>query len=296
MTTRFAFNRVLVGLHQSAPDRAAVRTAAEFAGLMHLDLFGLFIEDPGMVGFAARPGAREFQLLGRRWQAIDPQSLSREIELCASSTRRLLAETAKRLGVPTYFEVIRARIGEAIGAVSRSTDIIIIAEPRSPAERAIAPFPQLVKAAFESTVAVLFAPRRIARTHGPVVVIALSTDDPGIGIGASIAAVAKENLIVIEAFERPAGEAAALPDLASAGGVSVGRLTVARRALLDVGSLSSAIEGLHERIIVTTRGAFGEGDGMRPAELASLRGVPVLVGKPATDMPSDDGRATATSD
>ncbi len=98
MTTRIAYKRVVVGLHQSAPDKTTMRMAAELAGLLRLDLMGLFIEDPGMFALAQRPGAREFQLLGKRWRALDPESLSRDNELCALSSRRVLDETAKALG------------------------------------------------------------------------------------------------------------------------------------------------------------------------------------------------------
>jgi hypothetical protein len=283
MTTRITYKRVVVGLHQSAPDKTTVRMAAELAGLLRLDLMGLFIEDPGMFAVAQRPGAREFQLLGKRWQAIDSESLSRDIELCALSARRVLDETAKSLGVPTRFEVVRAAMREAIRAVSQPSDIVIIAEPSNPAERAIAPFPQLVKAAFESTATVLYLPRRIVRTRGPILAIATAPDDPSIGAAASIAAAAKENLIVIEAFDREAFEheqAGETSDLSTGAGVPAGRLTVARRALFDLRSLSSALEGLHGRMIVVTRGAFGEGDGDKPAGLAALQAVPVLLVEP----------------
>jgi hypothetical protein len=280
MTTRIAYKRVVVGLHQSAPDKRTVRMAAELAGLLRLDLMGLFIEDPGMFALAQRPGAREFQLLGKRWQAINPETLSRDIELCALSARRVLDETAKSLGVPTRFEVVRAAMREAIRTVSLPSDIVIIAEPGNPAERTIAPFPQLVKAALESTATVLYLPRRIARTRGPVVAIATAPDDPSIGAAASIAAAAKESLVVVEAFDRKAGETEAMPVVSSEAGIPVGRLTVAAKALMDVRALSSALEGLRGRMIVVTRGAFGEGDGDKPAELAALQGLPVLLVEP----------------
>jgi hypothetical protein len=277
MTGRVEFRRVVVGLHQSVPDKTAVRLAAELAGLLRLDLMGLFIEDPGMFAVAQRPGAREFELLGKRWRPLESASLSRDIELCALSAQRVLDETARRLGVPSHFEVVRSAIREAMKAVSRSSDILIVAEPSNPAERAIAPYPQLVRAAFESAATVLYLPRRIARARGPVVAIATSLDDPSIASAALFAAAAKETLIVIDAFERDAGE---VPKIASESGVSVGRLTVAPKALTDLRSLSSAIEDLKERMIVVARGTFGEGDGEKPAELASLRGVPVLLVEP----------------
>ena len=290
MTARIAYKRVVMGLHQSTPDRATVRLAAEFAGLLRLDLMGLFIEDPGMFAPAQRPGAREFQLLGRRWRPLESESLTRDIELCALSARRMLDETAKTLGVPSRFEVVRAALREAMTAVSQASDIVIIAEPRNPAERAIAPFPQLVKAAFESAATVLYLPRRIARVRGPVVAIATSPDDPSLAIAESIAAAAQESLIVIESFKR---EDEAAPGIAGAAGIPAARLSVARSALGDIRSLSSAIGGLHERMIVVTRGAVGAGDGDRPAELAALQSVPVLLVEPAGEPASEPGPGPA---
>ncbi len=284
MKGRVAYKRVVVGLHQSTPDRATARAAAELAGLLRLDLMGLFIEDPGMFAPAQRQGAREFEMLGRRWRPLAAESLTRDIELCALSARRILDETARSLGVPSRFEVVRAAVREAMKAVSQAGDIVIIAEPRSPAERAIAPFPQLVKAAFESAATVLFLPRRVARARGPVVAIATSLDDPSIAAAAAVATAAKETLIVIEAFAREAGES---PALTSEAGIPVGRLTVAPAALADLRSLSSAIEDLRERMIVVARGAFGESDGDKPAELAGLRGVPVLLVEPAAETGSE---------
>lgn len=281
------YKRLVVGLHHSAPDRATVRLAAEFAGMMRLDLFGLFIEDPGTAGYAAGSGVREFQLLGRSWRPLDQESWSRDIELCASSTRRMLADAATALGVQSRFEIVRAAVGEALGPVSGASDIVIIVEPQNPAERTIAPFPQLVRAVFASRATVLFVPRRIARTRGPVVAIAKTIDDPAVGIAASIAAAAMEDLIVVEAYEDQSTADPAVADVLSAAGKSVRRLKITRTALGDARFLSNVIQGLNERMIVVARGALAEESGAKYAELASLRSVPLLLAGPAAAEESE---------
>jgi len=283
MTARFAYKRVVVGIDHCAPDRETVRAAAELAGLMRLDLMGLFIADPGLLGLAGRPGAREFQVLAKRWQPLSAEGLSRDIELSALSARRAIDAAARASGVRARFETVQAAVREAIRAASQSSDIVIVAEPHNPVDRAIAPFPQLVRAAVESAATVLFLPRRLVRSRGPVLAIATSAADPGIAVAAAIASAAGEGLVVIEAFERTTAEAGEGPDPASEAGVSVGRLTVARSALADIRALSSALGGVGERMIVVTRGAFGEADGAHPADLASLCGVPVLMVEPAGD-------------
>jgi len=295
MTTRIGFKRVVVGLNQSTPERATVRVAAELAGLLRIDLFGLFIEDPAVAGFAGLAGAREYQLLGRRWQQADPESLSRQIELCARSAQRLIDEAARGIGVPSRFEIVRAAVGEALKAAGGG-DIVIVAEPQNPSDRAIAPFPQLLHAAFSSEATVLYVPRRIARAHGPVVAVAMSPDDPSIAAATAIAAAARENLIVLDASDTGAEPPGAGPQVTRAGGVPVGRLRIAPRALQDQRSLCSALGGLGERMIVVTRGAFGEGDGDKPADLASLCGVPVLLVEPADGAGGEETPGAGASD
>lgn len=277
--TRVAYKRVVIGLNQSAPDRATLRSAAELAGLLRIDLFGLFIEDPGMMGFAGLPGAREYQVLGRRWQRLDPESMARQVDLCARSARRLIDETARGLGVASSFEIVRSAIGEAFDAVSSASDIVIIAAPRNPSQRAVAPFPQLLHAAFKSAATVFYVPPRIVRTRGPVAAVAMAPDDPSIGAATAIALAAKEGVVVIEAYRGDMyADAHAHPaETPIRGDVPIARLRIAPQALLDQRSLCSALSGLGERMIVVTRGAFGTGDGDRPADLAALCGVPLLL-------------------
>ncbi|MEJ8571954.1 hypothetical protein [Microbaculum marinum] len=285
MSTRIAFKRVLVGFQQSAPDRAAVRLAAELAGLLRVDLCCMCIEDPGLSGLAAYPGRREFRVLGRHWSPLDSDQLSREIDLHARAVRRLFDEAARRAGVQGRFETVRAAVGEALRSLPTSGDIVIISEPQSPSERVLAPFPQLVRAAFQSKATVFYIPRRIVRRSGPVVAVATSRDDASIAVATAVAASAGESVVVLEVTDgadgapaAPRGEGAGV----SAGEVPTGRLRVARRALSDIASLSAALRGLDERMVVLGRSVFRADDVAMPSAFAALRGVPVLlVGEPA---------------
>jgi hypothetical protein len=290
MTTTRTFHRVVIGLHQSTLDRTTMRIAAEYAELLRVDLLGMFIEDPGIRGIAQRPGAREFRLIGRHWKALEPDALSREMDLTARAAERLLNEAARARGVHCRCQTVRVAASEMIAELSAADDIIIIPEPSNPAARAMAPLPQLLAAAFASSAKVLFVPRRVARARGPVVAIAVTPDDPSIDAGETLARAAHEHLVVVEAFEGADADTGSGPTVrTSAGGLAHGRLYVARRSLADLRSIAIALAGLNERMIVIGRDAFGDADGDKPGELASLCAVPVLLVESAAGLSQDTG-------
>ncbi len=195
------FKRVILGLELSAPDRT-MRLAAELAELLHVELLGLFLEDPSLRDLAAFPFAREFRLLGGGWQPIEPARLANDLEVAVRSAERLFVDAAKNLTTPCQFEVTRATVPQAIASISRSDDIIVIPEPATPLERVTQHFSWLLNAAFHSAAAVMLVPAQVARAKGPVVTIAVDPADPSIRVGANIAIAANENLIIVRARER----------------------------------------------------------------------------------------------
>jgi len=169
------------------------------------------------------------------------------------------------------FQVLKASTADALRSVCRAGDIVIIAQPANLAVRAIHPLSALVEAASRSASAVLYVPRRIARQHGPIVVIAAGPEDPSIDVATMIAAAANEDLVLIEADTR----AGTKGELARR---SVEGMTMERRAadalrLVEPQYLSSLFERLAERLVVVTRRAF---DDSLPCVLESLRNVPIL--------------------
>jgi hypothetical protein len=84
-----------------------------------------------------------------------------------------------------------------IGSAATPNDIIVVIEPRNPADRVAQQFTQLVDAAFETTAAaVMVVPSRIARTAGAIIAVAVDRDDPSIRSALAIAA-AEEGMIVL---------------------------------------------------------------------------------------------------
>ena len=79
-----SFKRIVLGLQSTSANRT-VQLAVELAGLLHLELLGLYLDDIGLRDLANFPFAREFRLL-EGWQPINLDRLSRDLELGASMT------------------------------------------------------------------------------------------------------------------------------------------------------------------------------------------------------------------
>jgi hypothetical protein len=170
------FKRLVVGLGLSAPDRA-MRLAVELADLLHLELLGLFLEDPGLRDLAAIPFVREFRPLGGGWRRIDLDQLTHDLEVAIRNAERMFVDAVKDLTTRSQFEVIRKAAAQAIASISRSGDIVVITEPSSLAGRATQQFSWLLEGAFQSAASVMLVPARVARIAGALVAIAGAPGD-----------------------------------------------------------------------------------------------------------------------
>lgn len=269
-----SFKRLVLGLQPSAHDRT-MQTAVAVADLLHLDLLGLLLEDTSLHDLASIPSSREFRPLGG-WHAIDIDQLSRHFELAARSIERKFMGAAKPLLTGYQFEVARGPIGQTFASVSRTGDILMIAAPRSPAERASQQFSWLLEAAFGSTAAVMLVPPHIVRSNGPVVVVARSFDDPGIDAAAAIALAAREELVIIKVDGADADDPG-LSKLAADTGLTVKHVAAADIGLADSATCALVFRQLEERLIVITRGTFADEVALA---MAATRQVPVLVVEP----------------
>lgn len=269
------FKRLVLGMQPRAPDHA-MRLAVELARLLELDLLGVFLEDSSLRSLAAMPFARELRSLGGGWHPLDVDQLSRDLESAARSAEKMFAETAKHL--PSRFEIARGPMAAAIAAISQATDIVVIGEPSSVAERATQQFSWLIEAAFRSEAAVMVVPREIARLRGPIVALAVTPDDPSIGVAAHIAAAANEGLVVVDVSEKAIDDAR-IQVPAAAGGLAVKHIVAGKGAGANAAALGEALRGRGERLVVMTRPAA---DGEFVSLVAAERRVPVLVIEPAT--------------
>jgi hypothetical protein len=192
------FKRLVLGLQPSRPDRT-VKRGVELANLLDLDLLGLFLDDVGLRQLAGIPFARELRPLGGGWHPIEPERLSRELDLAVRATGRVFAEAAKALSTRHEFEVVRQSVTQAIASLAQPDDILMIAEPSNSADSATQQFLSYSQAALSAKASVMFVPRQLALGTRSVAAIALSADDPSIEAAAAMAVAANEELVVVDA-------------------------------------------------------------------------------------------------
>ena len=272
------FKRILLGMHHGAPDDAAMRMVAELAENMKMPLHGLFAEDPGLIGLAGLPFAREFRPLGGGWRPLNADQLSHDVRLAAERLERKFAATVKNLAIDASFRVIKSSASKMIAAVSEAGDIVVVTEPADPADRATHQAVLLIEAAFRSDAAVLLLPHRIARREGPVVAVATEANDPAVRAAAGVAAAIGEKLVVVGS-DHVADHQSVLDTLGPPG-LDVERVVLKNMRPTDAAGICSALAHVTERLLVMTRGAFSDAV---PALVASLRHIPVLFVEPPSD-------------
>jgi hypothetical protein len=271
-------HRVILHLHAGAGETMIIRIAAELAKLLDVALHGVFLEDPALPGLAALPFVREFRLGSGGWQKLDPARLAEEQRAAVAAARRRLDETAAALGVTRLFETIRADPALFVTAASQAGDIIVVAQPRLPAERLAHATARWLEAAHACAASVMLVPPALARRSGPVAAVVCAEADPALGIAARIAAAAGEELLLLVWGTPKLAKAAAAK--ARAAGLPAQR--IGTRNLHGV-TPDDVLEGLGagvERLVVLAHGACGADDAAISARIAASRGVPVLVVEP----------------
>jgi len=270
------FRRLVLDLCACPPDTAALRLATELARLMHLDLQGLFVEDPALSALAGLPGVRELRLPGSGWQMLDPGRITAEIQHMAARAERLLAEVSALAGVPSGFEARRGNIADII-AHAEPTDILLIVEPRGPMDRLGEAFMQRCRAAYRSAASILLVPAAPVRAHGPITVLATAADDPALPAAARLAQRAGEDLVVLAA---DAAMQQAAREQAVAAGLLARQVRTRPLAHADEITVARTQADLKPRLLVLTRGAPLAADLDGLFRLAGRAGVPVLAVEP----------------
>lgn len=262
------FRRMMLGLPHSTKDYASVTFAAELAELLRLDLVGIFAEDNSLTDLAVLPCVREFQLSGEGWRRLDARQMELSAMHMAAEARRLFGEAVKALRVSARFDLVKGSVDKIVFSQAIAGDILVVIEPRDPAERFTHQFKQLLNAALSDSTSTLFIPSRITRRTGPIVTIAGSRHDQSIKAGLALAKAMQERLIVLAPNHTDE-----LPEaLSPADTVRVEKRSMPSRhaGLLEIESLLALTS---ERLVVLSRGMDG---GLAP-QLAFERGVPVLL-------------------
>jgi hypothetical protein len=262
------FKRMILQLPYRAADYGSVGFATELAGQFGLDLVATFIEDENLVGLAALPFARELQSPGCDWHPINAVELGRAFEQALANARRRFEVAASGHPGTSSFVVEKGRMADVL-SVERD-DIVVIIEPRHPAERVTLQFRQWMDAALSTSAAVLVVPNRVVPRSGPIVAIATSERDPSIRTALAIAMETKEQVSIVSPPQSDCQDA--LP--ADSQIVSVHHWPLADQT--DPVTLGSVLAQIKKRFVVLSR----QPDKEMPTRLSASQGVPVLVVQP----------------
>ena len=267
--------RVILHLHHGATERALIRAAAELAQMLGVALHGVFLQDDALSELAQFPFIREFRLATGAWQKLDRQRLVEEQREAAAEARRLLDEAATALGVTQLFEMVSGDPALLFAAASHAGDIIVVAQPRLPAERLVHATARWLEAAHGRGASVMLVPQVLARRTGPVAAVVCEEAEPALAIAARIAAAAGESLLLL-IWGTPELAKAAVRQAHSAGLASRRIVTRKIRGVAP----EDVLQGLgasNERLVVLTHGACGADNAAVSSHIAASRGVPVLV-------------------
>jgi hypothetical protein len=265
------YKRMVLGLPHSQKDYVSVAFAAELAAMLGVDLVGIFAGDGALAGLAELPCVREFRFSGG-WRRLDAGQIERGSNQAAAEARRLFAEAVKALRTGSRFDLASGSIGDIIGSQSAPDDIVVVIEPKNPAERVTYQFRHFLDAALAAPAATLLVPSHISRRSGPVVAIATSGEDSSISAALRVAESSREKLLVLAPADADENIRARL---AAAGEVAVDRRPISS-GKLEAAELSALLARIGERFVVLSR----QPDPRLPFRLSSEQAVPVLVTEP----------------
>jgi len=271
-------HRVLLDLHHGAAESTIIRAAAELAQMLGNVLHGVFMQDESLAQLAELPFIREFRLGSGGWQKLERERLIEEQRAAAAEARRLLNEIATALGVTQLFDIISGDPALFIAATSQAGDVIVVTQPRLPAERLVHGTARWIEAAHACAASVMLVPHPTTRRSGPVAAVVCAEADPALDVAARIAVAAGESLLLLLRGS-PELTKTAVEHARSAG------LLPQRIITRDLHGVTpdDVLQGLGpsaERLVVLARGACGADDAAISSHLAASRGVPVLVVEP----------------
>lgn len=265
-----SFGRMVLGLPQNAQDYPGIETAAELAERLGVQFCGAFIVEPAVLGLGGIPGTQQLTSVAAGWQPIEGDSLARDIQDAADAARRKFSAVTGRLSVDTTFHLAHGVTAEIVASLASENDIVVMIEPRHPADRITRQFLSLIEAAFQAASSVMLLPSRVLRKEGPIVVVAAGPGDKAIDLGADIARAMHEQLIIVNASAEPISN----PALAPGGSVRFRIIAAPSRMPSIEQQILIGLVGVRERMIVACRTTL---DSAQSRAVAYKRGVPVLV-------------------
>lgn len=278
MSDRAQRHKIILHLRYGAAERATIRAAAELAHMLGLALHGVFLEDGALTNLTALPFVREFRLANGAWQQLDRQRIIKEQQQAVQEARRLLDEAAATFGVSFLFDTASAAQGALASISSQAGDIIVVAQPRLPAEGLVHATAGWLEAAHGCGASVMLVPQALARITGPVAAVICAESEPALAVAARIADAAGEMLLLL--IFGPADLARTAARRAREEGLSAQRIVIRHIRGVEPDDVVQGLGVTQERLVVLVRGACGADDAAVSAHIAASRGVPVLVVEP----------------
>jgi hypothetical protein len=248
MTARF--QRMVVALPQSKTGMGAIEMTVNLATRLGLDLIGSFVE--GIEGEKlASLALREFRP-SQGWQPIEISRLAHDLNVVAQQIQQDFEQIVRKYARTGHFDFLRVAQQGALFERLQPTDILALLEPSYPLERITHQFTDLVRTALEGKSALMLVPKE-PTGEGPLVAIISGLDDPALAMALSVAATAREPLIVML---RDGGNRSIVSRLAQETSVSVELVTDILGQASSELLLRRALEH-HPRLIMIERKRFG---------------------------------------
>ncbi len=263
--------RIILHLRYGSAEQATMHAAAELARMLGLALHGVFIQEEALTELTALPFVREFRLATGVWQAFDARRIAEEQRQAVERARRLLDEAATAFGISFLFDTD----GDNLTAVFQRGDIIVVAQPRLPAERLVHAAAGWLETAHGQGASVMLVPQNLARRKGPIAAVVCGEADPALAVGVQLAVSSGEELVLL-VFGTDA-LVAEVTAKARAAGLPPSRMTVRRLEGIAPEQVVHELDASTERLVVLARGACGADDAAVSSQIASARGIPVLV-------------------
>jgi hypothetical protein len=266
---------IILHLRYGAAEPVTIRTAAELAHMLGLALHGVFLQDAALNDLTALPFVREFRLATGVWQQLDQQRIAEEQRAAVNEARRLLDEAATLFGVAFLFDIASGEPRAFVASTSQAGDIIVVAQPRLPAEQLVHATAGWLETAHGCDASVMLVPQALARTQGTIAAMVCAEGDPALEIATRLAIAAEESLLLL--VSGPPDLAARATARARSAGLPASRIVVRAIAGTEPEDVVSGLGAVTERLVVLTRGACGMDDAAVSSHIATSRSVPVLV-------------------
>ena len=266
------FKRILFGVPRGLTNEPAARLAAEFAQLLNVELFGLFVEDVSGRALGELSFVRELLTLESRWSPIDTARLAEQGELAARRACRQFREAVRSVHPNLRFEIVRGDPAVALAAGTAAGDIVILAEPEYGGLFSQS-WEELTEAAFTARASVMLVPNRVLSQRGPVIAIAKRPEEAGLKTALAIASLARSELVIVDVGE---GEFDRQEIIAGAreSGISI-QIVRSSASTLTTGAMPvSGMDRAKERVVVLSRGTLLQTDAQA---IAFRRRTPVLI-------------------